>query len=354
VYANPALRAYVDARAENRLGIYRMYGSGGELLYVGKSIRVRARLLSYFTAERGEKAGELVREAERVTWEYLPNEFAALVGEMKLIQRFRPRFNVEHKRRPHYAFIKVTRERAPRVIPVTRVADDGAEYYGPFPGVGELARLVLDLSHVLGLRDCPGATRVRFNDQLEIFPGRSPPLCMRADLGSCLAPCCGRSSAREYARAVATARSFLEGRARGPLRDVDEEMRRAAARTDFEYAGLLRDRAARLRHFRDRLMAFRGRVEDLSFVYPVPGHAGDDRVYLIRKGCIRRELPWPTNRRARSRVARIVEDVFSKADADPSALTPEEAAEILLVARWFRLRPRERRRVVPPRQWLEG
>ena len=50
------LREYVRAHAENRPGIYRMTGPGDELLYVGKSVKVRSRLLSYFTAERGEKA----------------------------------------------------------------------------------------------------------------------------------------------------------------------------------------------------------------------------------------------------------------------------------------------------------
>ena len=48
------LREYVRAHAENRPGIYRMTGPGDELLYVGKSVKVRSRLLSYFTAERGE------------------------------------------------------------------------------------------------------------------------------------------------------------------------------------------------------------------------------------------------------------------------------------------------------------
>ena len=137
---NSALRAYVRTHAENRPGIYRMYGPDNELLYVGKSVRVRTRLLSYFRAPRGEKAWELIRETSRIEWDNIPNEFSALVREMKLIQRQRPKFNVQHKRKKIYAFVKVTRERAPRVLPVTRVADDGATYYGPFPRVRQLAQ----------------------------------------------------------------------------------------------------------------------------------------------------------------------------------------------------------------------
>jgi len=65
-----------------------MYGPGDELLYVGKSVHMRTRLLSYFRASRGEKAWELINQAGRVSWEYIPNELAALIHEMKLIQKW--------------------------------------------------------------------------------------------------------------------------------------------------------------------------------------------------------------------------------------------------------------------------
>lgn len=348
-----ALHAHVRALAENRPGVYRMYGPGHELLYVGKSVHVRSRLLSYFRAPKGEKAWELIREAARVEWEYIPNEFAALLHEMKLIQGQQPRFNVQHKRRRIYAFVKITAERAPRVVPTTRVVEDGAVYYGPFPRVGALAHTVRELSHVLGLRDCPGTTPMLFGDQLEIFHGGRPPRCLRAELRTCLAPCCGRPTAAEYASAVDTARRFLEGRAEGPLRDLEERMTQAATRMEFEYAGLLRDRLDRLRHFRDELVAFRGRVEDLSFIYRVPGFAGDDRIYLVRKGRVAADMPHPKGRTARERVAAAVEEVYGGADQGPRGMAPEDAAEILLVAQWFRLHPKERRRTLSPRRWLE-
>ncbi len=79
-----ALREYVRAHTENRPGIYRMLGSDGQPLYVGKSVRVRTRLLSYFRAPAGEKAANLIRETKKIRWEYVPNEFSALVHEMKL------------------------------------------------------------------------------------------------------------------------------------------------------------------------------------------------------------------------------------------------------------------------------
>jgi excinuclease ABC subunit C len=331
-----------------------MFGPGEELLYVGKSVRLRARLLSYFRAPRGEKPWELIQETARIEWEYIPNEFYALIQEMKLIQRWQPRYNVQHKRRRIFAVVKVTREPAPRVLPVTRVAEDGATYYGPFPRVRAVADTVRELVHALGLRDCPGPTPVHFDDQLEIFGNGRIPRCIRADLRTCLAPCCGRPTAGAYLEAVELARRFLEGRADAPLGGIEQQMIEAAARMDFEYAALLRDRLERLREFRDELVAFRGKVEDLTFVYRVPGFAGDDRVYLIRRGRIRRELSLPKGKRARKAVAEEVEAVYAETDFGPGGLEPQDAAEILLVARWFRMRPRERKRTVAPERWLGG
>jgi len=353
VHANPTLREHVRVQAENRPGVYRMFGPGDELLYVGKSVQLRTRVLSYFRAPKGDKAGELIRETERIEWDYIPNEFYSLISEMKLIQQCQPRFNVQHKRKRIYAFVKVTAERAPRILPVTRIVDDGATYYGPFPRVRAVANTVRELGHVLGLRDCPASTPVFFDDQLDIFGGGRVPHCIRAELRTCLAPCCGRPTAGEYLSAVAVARRFLEGRAEPTLKDIERQMSEAATRHDFEYAALLRDRLERLRGFSEQMVAFRGAVEDLTFLYRVPGFRGDDRMYLIRRGRIRRQLPLPKGRRGRERAARAIEDVYGETELGPTALTPQDAAEILLVARWFRLNPKERRRTVAPDVWME-
>lgn len=352
MHANPTLREQVRASAENRPGVYRMFGPGNELLYVGKSVHVRTRVLSYFRAERGKKAWELIHETSRIEWEYIPNEFYALIQEMKLIQQWQPRFNVQHKRKRIYAFVKVTAEAAPRLVPVTRVIEDGSTYYGPFPRVKSVAQIVRELAQILGLRDCPGSTPVFFDDQTEMFNAGRVPRCIRAELQTCLAPCCGRPKEAEYNAAVDTARRFLEGRAERPLARLQADMEAAAKRMDFEYAGVLRDRLERLTTFRDQLVAFRGRVENLTFVYRVPGFAGDDRVYLVRRGRIRRQLPHPKGKAARMRVAEAVEEVYGEADTGPAALTPQEAAEILMVARWFRMNPKERKRTLAPDDWL--
>src|SRR5262245_9765385 len=110
------LRTNVKRGAAARPGVYRMLSEDGAVLYVGKSKRVRARLLGYFRCDPGEKGARILRETHRIEWEYTPNEFAALLHELRLIKRYRPRFNVASKRDlRHYAFLRITGGRVPKL-----------------------------------------------------------------------------------------------------------------------------------------------------------------------------------------------------------------------------------------------
>jgi excinuclease ABC subunit C len=351
---NPNLRAYVRQNAEDRPGVYRMLGPDDEILYVGKSIHVKGRLLSYFRADPREKAGKLIRDTVSVHWDYVPNEFWALIREMRLIKRWRPRYNVEHKRKRSFAFIKITRELAPRVMAVGRILPDAAVYFGPFPRPRLLALTLGDLALALGLRDCPGNTPIVYGDQFEFFQSGLAPRCIRAQTRSCLGPCFGGCNSADYKRAVDRARRFLEGRSKRPLRILFGEMERAAQALEFEYAAILRDRLDRLTQLQEELVAFRGQVEALSFVYRAPGFRGDTRLYLIRRGLVQEEIQEPTGSEARRRAARKIEDVFKSPPPNMGGLSPAEASEILLVARWFRLRQRELSRVMTPEDWVKS
>jgi excinuclease ABC subunit C len=344
------LRADVRAACANRPGIYRMLGPADDVLYVGKSVRIRSRLLSYFRADRGEKAAEIISHTHRIDWEYAPSEFAALLAEMRSIQRYRPPFNVEHKRDRTFCFVKLTRDEAARLFVVREVLDDGAIYFGPFRGPERVRTVVREIRDLLQLRDCAPSTRMRFADQLDLFQQLLPaagrddaqPLCIRGDVGKCLAPCAARCTRSEYGAQVELARRFLAGDADIPLTILRQRMDTAADRLHFEYAAELRDRMQRLEEARAELVALRGLIESLSFIYEVPGHLGDDRVYVVRRGSIREELPAPSaGERAGlyDRAARLLErrETFAR-------VAPTQAAEILLLARWFRLRPGELQR----------
>jgi excinuclease ABC subunit C len=339
------LRAHVRANAQDRPGVYRMLSPDGEIVYVGKSKRIRTRLLSYFRcAYPEEKGARIVREAERIEWDYTPSEFAALLEELRLIKRYRPRLNVAMKRDArHFAFIKLTRGPAPKLLVVRGAgADDAQIYYGPFQGAQRVGEAVRELNDALGLRDCRLDQPMHFADQPELFKifPRTPG-CIRYEIKKCLGPCVGGCTAQEYDARVRLVRAFLDGADDGPMDTLRAEMQMASDQMAFERAAMLRDKLQRLESLREQFIRFRFAVETLSFVYPVAGHDGEDRVYLIRRGRVRGEFAMPRSERERTRLLEMVEDVFNPSERDSAQVPSHEVDELLLLSSWFRRFPAE-------------
>ena len=338
------MRADVRARAEDRPGVYRMLSPEGEILYVGKSKRIRSRLLSYFRcAYPEEKGARIIREAHSLEWGYAPSEFAALLDELRLIKRYRPRFNVAMKRDArHFAFIKVTRGPASKLAVVRGASEDAAVYYGPFHGAQRVGEAVRELNDALGLRDCSLDRRMHFADQQELFQLEPrTPGCIRYEIGRCAGPCVGGCSVDEYSDRVRLARAFLDGTDDAPMETLRRDMQASSDRLEFERAASLRDKVRRLEDLREQFIRFRFAVETLSFLYPVAGHGGDDRVYLIRRGRVRAEAPRPRSAPERRRLASLVAEVFEPPERDSAQVPTHEIDELLLLSSWFRRFPDE-------------
>jgi excinuclease ABC subunit C len=347
------MKGQVRAAAADRPGIYRMLSPEGEVVYVGKSKRVRSRLLSYFRcAYPADKGARILRAASQIEWDYQPSEFAALLAELRQIKRLRPRFNVQMKRDAHhYSFIKVTGTAAPKLLVVRGAGSgDGGIYYGPFHGAQRVGEAVRELSDVLGLRDCAQDVRVHFADQRELFDlGPRTPRCIRYEIKKCLGPCIGASTAADYTAQVALARAFLDGSSDLPMEVLRGKMEQASEALLFERAAVYRDKLHRLEALREQFGRLRFAVETLSFVYTVPSHDAEPaRSYLIRRGQVRQECPAPTTARERSAFAALVESVFAPPERNTSAIATHEIDELLLLSSWFRRFPDELARVVRP------
>jgi excinuclease ABC subunit C len=342
------MRAHVKDTAADRPGVYRMIAEDGEVVYVGKSKRVRSRLLSYFRCSFPEdKGARILRDATRIEWEYTPSEFAALLGELRLIKQFRPRFNVamKHDGR-NYCFIKITRGGAARLAVVRGPGpDDQSTYYGPFVGATSVGEAVRELNDVLGLRDCAADQKMHFADQPELFDimPRTPG-CIRFEVRKCLGPCVGGCTVRQYDERVALARAFLDGVDDGPIEHLRREMEAASERLEYERAASLRDKFMRLEALRAQFARLRFAVENLSFTYAVPGYDGDDRVYLIRRGRVRAETPAPRTPEEAAALLEMIDDVFTPTERLTGQIPTHEIDELLLLSSWFRRFPEELQR----------
>ncbi len=337
------MRAAVRAECKDRPGIYRMHSADGEVVYVGKSKKIRTRLLSYFRCSFPEdKGARILRDAARIDWEYTPSEFAALLLELQQIKRLRPRFNVAMKRDDrNFVFIKIVKSPAPKLMVVRGASDDSAPHYGPFQGAQAVNEAVRELHDVLSMRDCSLDTRMHFADQRELFQIARTPGCIRYEVKKCLGPCVGGCTEKEYRQRVALARAFLDGHDDGPIATLRHEMEVASDKLEFERAASLRDKLQRLEALKQQFLRFRFAVETLSFVYTVPGFDGEDRVYLIRRGRVRAEDIPPQSERDRRRLAHLTEAVYGTAERETTQIPTHEIDELLLLSSWFRRFPGE-------------
>jgi excinuclease ABC subunit C len=341
------MRSNVKDTAADRPGVYRMLSSDGEVLYVGKSKSVRSRLLSYFRcAYPEEKGARILRSAEKIEWDYTPSEFAALLQELRMIKRFRPRYNVAMKRDGrNYSFIKLTKGAAPKLLVVRGPNGEDADiYYGPFVGAQRVGEALRELNDALMLRDCRTDLRMFFSDQTELFQLARTPGCIRHEIAKCLGPCVGGCSAAQYDERVGLARAFLDGSDDGPINMLRAEMERSSAELKFERAAAYRDKLERLEALRAQFGRLRFAVENLSFVYTVPGHEGEDKVYVIRRGVVRAELAKPRSTKERRTMKQLVEDIFSQPAAPTAQVPTHEIDELLLLSSWFRRFPQEMKR----------
>jgi excinuclease ABC subunit C len=348
------LRRRVLALAENRPAVYRVLDHTGRVIYVGKAKRLRNRLLSYFRAQYPEdKQARILNAAAGIDWDDMPSEFAALLGELRQIRRYRPVFNVRMNRSRRTAFVKISPGPAPKIYVGTAPGPEGTRHYGPFTGVGRLKEGVRTLNDLLGLRDCAARMPMAFPEQGDLFSATQHALCMRHDLGHCLGPCAALVTEKDYQDRIEAATALLEARSIAPIDQVVEEMTRSSEQKEFEQAAWWRNKFENLEWLLSASTRSRVATSTLTFVYLDPGTYGDDRAYIVSHATVRASAPAPRTPIEREAFRALVAR-HAEWQPTPGALPIETVDETVLLLQWFRRRPGAFRRTVSFDEWLNG
>ena len=344
------LWAKVRAHAPRLPGVYGMLDARGRVIYVGKAKSLRARLMSYFRANsRDPKAGRILQHTRVLVWEQAADEFAALLRELELIRRFRPRFNVIGQPGPRrYVYLCLGKSPAPFVYLAREPTGKEVGIYGPLVGRGMANDAVRRLNDWFKLRDCPSTQRVAFADQAELFPTDRAAKCLRYEIGTCLGPCGAQCTKREYAANVRAAKAFLDGKERTVLDRLAAQMTDAAAGLRFEQAMALRDRLKSLTWVADRLAFLRSARRANSFVYPL--ETDDGTVwYLLHHGEVQGAIRPPAMAAERLAAVAAIEAAFAVA-APPGGIDDKCVDSVLLVTGWFRKYADEKAKLMTPAQ----
>ncbi|TGK78520.1 excinuclease ABC subunit UvrC [Leptospira noumeaensis] len=238
-------------------GCYLWKNEIGEVIYVGKALKLQSRVRSYLNPnQKDRKTRALYVELYDLDWIATGNEKEALLLEATLIKKYNPKFNVRLKDDKNYPFLCVsTSEDYPMVFITRKVKDNGDRYFGPFTDV-KAARDTLELIHrIFPIRK----TKLK----LPLSKPQRP--CLNFHMGRCLGPCQGNISKETYAELTDEILSFLEGKKERLVSGLKSAMVRASEKMEYERAGYLKTRIEKINQVREKqtVVSMDGGDEDI-------------------------------------------------------------------------------------------
>ena len=267
-------------------GVYAFVDQRGRLLYIGKSVNLRRRMVGYLTRDPMKVKpahGLLASSIRGFSWWHTRTELMALLLEDALIKESMPPLNSRQRDFLENRYLELTDDRFPSCVIVEHVCDFGQrEVYGPLRDRYQAASLRDAVHRIIGMRTCTEAEPTN--------------TCLDHDIGRCTGPCRGGLKPDRYRELVGAARDFLNGEADFVLERLAKEMERAVAGGRYEEAERLRKTIRMAASFAERQRFHRrfacGRFslgsaedgtgytfEDGALVYPrsvvlITGHGG--------------------------------------------------------------------------------
>jgi excinuclease ABC subunit C len=318
-------------------GCYIYRNAAGTVIYVGKAISLRNRVRSYFHADSSHdaKTRRLVREIAEIEWILVGSELEALILEMNLIKKHRPKYNVRLKDDKRYPYIKIHwAEPFPKVTVTRQMVEDGSRYFGPYTSAWAVYQTLDVLRRIFPYLTCD-----------RVITGQDKRACLYYDIKLCTAPCIGAINQAGYRQMISDLMAFLSGHSEGIVARLQDEMQKASDEMRFEKAGALRDQLKAIQSIIERQKVVFATDYLDSDVLAMARSDGEAcvQIFFIRGGkLIGREyfILEGTEDAANTEVmAQFVKQFYTEAATIPQqVMLPEEIEEAKIIGQWLRSR----------------
>jgi len=216
-------------------GVYLMRDSAANIIYIGKAKNLKKRVSQYFSRNSGDgKTLNLVSMTRQIDYIQTQSEREALLLERQLINKYQPFFNILWKDSKSYPYLKITKnEDFPRIFFTRRKEKDGALYFGPYPKVENLRKLLnyLEKINYINLRKC----KWRFGENAPL-PEKKIKSCIYYHTSKCPAPCASKIGKHKYNALVKRVIMFLRGDFSNLLQALKKEMQAYSKNLEYEKA----------------------------------------------------------------------------------------------------------------------
>lgn len=317
-------------------GCYIMKNAAGEVIYVGKAVNLRSRVRSYFQehADQDRKTHKLVSLIADLEWIVVGSELEALILEMNLIKKHRPRFNIRLKDDKRYPYIKVhLAEEFPKVTVTRQIVNDGARYFGPYTSVWAVHQTLDMLRRIFPYLTCD-----------RVITGKDARPCLYYDIKLCSAPCIGAIDRAGYNQLINDLCAFLDGQTDPIVSRLQLEMMAASKALNFERAAVLRDQLNAIERVvekqkvitsdqtnSDVLAIARADNEACVQVFFIRNGRLMGREYFVLEGT--EEIPDDQV------MAEFIKQFYTEAAVIPDrVLLPNEVEEALIINQWLNTR----------------
>ncbi len=345
-YARRKTKREVSLREKVRMfpdrpGVYTMTSRGGEVLYVGKAKSLHERVASYFTQSHteGTKLTRMMRAVQDITYEETGSELSALLLESRKIKELNPRFNSLDRRYKPQSFIRLdVQNDFPELSFSREPAPDGAEYFGPFRSREAAESLMEILNHAFKLREC--------GDKFKIGADVRP--CLYFEIDRCGAPCALLQSKQSYRDEVRRLQEFLAAGDDGVLAHVEQLMRDASDKLDFEEAQFYKVRLFELRRVLGTGDRPSASLSANDFVLLNPLNASECEVYFVRFGQLMKQMVLGVGHLpiAEQWFARQLRMYYGATSSLPPSAGKPEIDEMRILSRWVETSKKKGSRII--------